>query len=73
LAAEQRIDAEGFPICDGTKWALHDDGVCRALWSRRIIAERTLAEIEPKGAIGACQFFLCSEEQEPHVPFSWPA
>ena len=73
LAAEQRIESEGFGICDGDSWTLHEDGVCQALWSRRVKAEKTLAEIEPGAAIGACQFFLCSEEQEPHTPFNWPS
>ena len=73
LEAEKRIEDEGFPILNGETWTLHNDGVCQALWFRRVKAEKTLAEIEPKGAIGVCQFFLCSEEQEPHVPFAWPA
>jgi hypothetical protein len=69
--AEQRIEDEGFPIlCDSETWTLHGDGVCQALWFRRVKAEKTLAEIEPNGAIGAVQFFLTTEE---HVPFSWPA
>jgi hypothetical protein len=70
LSAEQRIESEGFGICNGETWTLHGDGVCQALWFRRVKAEKTLAEIEPNGAIGAVQFFLTTEE---HVPFSWPA
>jgi hypothetical protein len=73
LAAEQRIESEGFRVCDGHTWLLHSDGVCQALWFRRVKAEKTLAEIEPGSAVGACQFFLCSQEQEPHTPFNWPA
>jgi hypothetical protein len=73
LEAEKRIESEGFPILNGETWTLHNDGVCQALWFRRVKAEKTLAEIEPGAAIGACQFFLCSEEQEPHTPFSWPS
>jgi hypothetical protein len=73
LEAEKRIEAEGFPVCSGGSWTLHDDGVCQALWFRRVKAEKTLAEIEPGSAIGAVQFFLCSQEQEPYTPFSWPS
>jgi hypothetical protein len=73
LEAEKRIEAEGFPICSGETWTLHDGGVCQALWFRRVKAEKTLAEIEPGSAIGACQFLLCSQEQVPHTPFAWPA
>jgi hypothetical protein len=51
LAAEQRIESEGFGICNGETWTLHTDGVCQALWFRRVKAEKTLAEIEPNGAI----------------------
>jgi hypothetical protein len=72
FAAEKRIESEGFRICDDESWTLHGDGVCQALWHRRVKAEKTLEAIEPNGAIGAVQFFLCSEEQEP-LPFPWPA
>jgi hypothetical protein len=70
LETEKRIEAEGFSICSGESWTLHNDGVCQALWFRRVKAEKTLAEIEPHGAVGAAQFFLCSQEQKPHTPFS---
>jgi hypothetical protein len=73
LAAEQRIESEGFRVCDGQTWTLHSDAVCQALWYRRVKAEKTLEQIEPNSAIGAVQYLLCSEEQEPHTPFSWPA
>ena len=54
LEAEKRIETEGFPICSGESWTLHDDGICQALWFRRVKAEKTLAEIELNSAIGAC-------------------
>ena len=73
LEAEKRIESEGFAILHGESWTLHNDGVCQALWFRRVKVEKTLAEIEPGAAIGAVQFFLCSQEQEPHVPFNWPS
>jgi hypothetical protein len=75
VAAEARLEANGLPIRDHSKvtinspnadtWVLHDDAVCRALWSCRVKIEKTLLAIEPNNAVGACQFFLCSEEQEP--------
>ena len=61
---------KGFSIRNCESWTLHKD-VCQALWFRRVKAEKTLAKIEPHGAVGAAQFFLCSQEQEPHTPFSW--
>jgi hypothetical protein len=73
LEAEKRIESEGFPILNGETWTLHNDGVCQALWFRRVKVEKTLAEIERGSAIGCVQFFLCSEEQEPSTPFAWPA
>jgi hypothetical protein len=48
-------------------WTLHGDGVCQALWFRRVKAEKTLAEIEPNNA-AACQYFLTNEE---FTPFNW--
>jgi hypothetical protein len=45
------------------------DGVCQALWFRRVKAEKTLTEIKPGSAIGAVQFLLTNEE---HTPFNWP-
>jgi hypothetical protein len=71
-AAERRIESEGFAICNGESWTLHSDGVCQALWHRRLKVEKVLTELEPNSAIGCVQYFLCSEEQEPHTPFSWP-
>jgi hypothetical protein len=68
LEAEKRIETEGFPIFSGESWTLHDDGVCQALWFRRVKAEKALAEIEPSSAVGAVQFFLTNEE---HTPFQW--
>ena len=69
IEAEKRIEAENLPICNGDSWALHSDGVCQALWFRRVKAEKALAEIGPGSAIGAVQFFLTNEE---HTPFYWP-
>ena len=60
---------KGFSIRNCESWTLHKD-VCQALWFRRVKAEKRLAEIEPHGAFGAAQFFLCSQEQKPHTPFS---
>ena len=73
IDAEKRIEAAALPVISRDLWTLHNDGVCQALWFRRVKAEKTLAQIEPSSAIGACQFFLCSEEQEPHTPFNWPS
>jgi hypothetical protein len=70
LEAERRIEAESLPVCDGTTWTLHNDGVCAALWFRRVKAEKTLAGIEPGNAVRAVQFFLTNEE---HTQFSWPS
>ena len=48
---------------------LHNDAVCRALWSCRHVTEKTLGELQKhRGGIGSCQWFLTSEE---HVPFQW--
>ena len=67
MEAENRIEAEALPICDGKSWTLHSDRVCRALWFRRVKAEKTLAEIEPNNSVGAVQYFLTNEE---HTPFN---
>jgi hypothetical protein len=48
---------------------LHNDSVCRALWFRRVKAEKALVEIEPNNAVGAVQYFLSTEE---FTPFNWP-
>jgi hypothetical protein len=72
LQAERRIEGEAFAICNGESWTLHSDGVCQALWHRRLKVEKVLTELGPNSAIDCVQYFLCSEEQEPHTPFSWP-
>ena len=68
VGAEQRLADAGIPLKDGDKWLLHDDSLCKALWSQRHIAERTLSELSPDSAIGAIQW-LCSREDG--VPFAW--
>jgi hypothetical protein len=78
VAAEARLEANGLPIRDHSKvtikspnadtWVLHDDAVCRALWSCRVKIEKTLVAIEPDNAIGAVQYFLSTEE---FTPFNW--
>jgi hypothetical protein len=80
VAAEARLEANGLSIRDGSKvtinspnantWVLHEDSVCRALWSCRVKIEKVLFELQPINAIAATQFFLTSEE---HTPFSWPS
>jgi hypothetical protein len=68
LDAEQRLDKAGLPIKSGSAWTLHSDVICRALWSRRFMAEVLLTELSPGNAIGVVQFFLTSEE---NTPFAW--
>ena len=68
IGAEQRLAAAGLPVRNGEAWLLHDDALCKAVWSCRHIAERTLAELSPENAIGATQWF-CSDEED--VPFTW--
>jgi hypothetical protein len=80
VAAEARLEANGLPIRDEARaninhpnadpWILHDDAVCRALWSCRVKIERTLVALDANNAVGAVQFFLTNEE---HTPFSWPS
>jgi hypothetical protein len=60
LDAEQRLNKAGLPIRSGDLSLLQEDAICKALWSCRIKAEKTLAEFHPNSAIGAVQFF-CSE------------
>jgi hypothetical protein len=68
-AAEQRLDAAGLPVKNGDLWMLHDDAICKALWSCRHVAEKTLVELQGhQDGIGACQFFLTEEQG---VPFQW--
>ena len=68
LEAEKRIEAESLPLIEGDSWTLHHDGVCQALWFRRVKAQKVLDELHPDNAIGAVQFYLTNEEL---VPFSW--
>jgi hypothetical protein len=69
LAAEQRLDRNGIPLKQGDEWALHDDAICKALWSCRQIAEKTRVEVGQTGdGIGSVQWFLTDEDG---VPFQW--
>jgi hypothetical protein len=69
LTGEQRLEKIGLPIKSGDAWAMHGDGVCQAIWSCRLKAEKALAELDPNSSIGGVQFFLTPEE---HTPFNWP-
>ena len=69
LEAEARLGVNGLPLRSGNSGTLHEDAVCRALWSWRIKVEKRLVAIEPNSAVGAVQFFLTNEE---HTPFNWP-
>jgi hypothetical protein len=40
VEGEKRIESEGFRICDGQTWTLHNDGVCQSLWFRGVKAEK---------------------------------
>jgi hypothetical protein len=64
IEAEKRIEAEALPAISGELWALHNDGICQALWFRRVKAEKTLAEIELNSAIGA---ILPDHEEHTHL------
>jgi hypothetical protein len=78
VAAEARLEANGLPIRDRSKvtinspnadtWVLHDDAVCRALWSCRVKIKKTLFGLQSDNAVGAVQYFLTNEE---HTPFTW--
>ena len=68
LDAEQRLDKAGLPVRAGASWMLHDDAVCRALWSCRGKAEALLASLSLENAIATVQYFLTTEE---NTPFSW--
>ena len=81
VAAELRLEANVLPIRDGSKvtinapnantWVLHEDSVCRALWSCRVKVEKVLFELQPHSAVGACQFFLTGEERIRRL--NWPS
>ena len=58
IEAEKRIEAEALPVVSGELWTLHNEGVCQALWFRRLKAQKVFDEIEPNTAVGAVQFFL---------------
>ena len=68
LDAERRLDNAGLPIKSGATWMLHDDAICKALWSCRFKAEVLLTELSPENAVATVQFFLTSESD---TPFSW--
>jgi hypothetical protein len=68
IEAEKRIEAEALPVISGELRTLHNEGVCQALWFRRLKAQKVFDEIEPNTAVGAVQFFLTNEE---HTPFNW--
>ena len=70
VGAEQRLSEAGLPLRDGDKWLLHDDSLCKAIWSQRHISERTLSELSPDNSIGAIQWLTSDEDG---VPFSWQA
>jgi hypothetical protein len=45
---------------------LHQDAICKALWSQRNIAEKTLAELqEHRDGIGGLQWFTSYEDGVP--------
>jgi hypothetical protein len=69
IAAEARLDQAGIPVRFGDSWALHEDMLCKALWSQRHIAEKTLANLrEHQDGVGSVQWITLTE---PSVPFSW--
>ena len=47
VSTQTIIESEGLPVISGDLWTLHGDGVCQALWFRRVKAGKTLPEIEP--------------------------
>ena len=69
IASEQRLDRAGLPVRLGAEWCLHEDMLCRAIWSQRNVVEKTFARFqEHRDGIGACQYFLTDETNVPH---SW--
>jgi hypothetical protein len=40
IEAEKRIEAEALPVSSCELWTLHNDGVCQALWFRRVKAQK---------------------------------
>jgi hypothetical protein len=67
LQAPDHLDSAGRHT-EG-EWALHDDMLCKALWSQRNIVEKTFgALVESGDGIPATQF-LCSGENQ--TPFFW--
>ena len=69
IASEERLDRAGLPIRNGDAWMMHDDAVCRALWSCRNITDNTRIELlQLRAGIGSVQSF-CTDE--PGVPFEW--
>jgi hypothetical protein len=69
LEAEQRLDRAGVPVRNGDEWMLHNDAVCKALWSCRNLVEKTFCAVAESGdGIAAVQWYCTSEE---HTPFQW--
>ena len=68
VGAEQRLAEAGLPLKVSDAWVLHDDSLCKALWSCRHITERTLSELNDNNSIGCIQW-MCSDEEG--VPFSF--
>lgn len=69
IASERRLDAAGLPIRDGAEWTPRRRN-CKALWSCRHVAEKTLAHIqEHRDGIGTVQWFCCANVD--NVPFQW--
>ena len=69
IEAEARLEANGLPLRNGNSWTLHEDSICRALLSCKVKVEKTLFELQPLSAVGACQFCLTTESS---TPFNWP-
>ena len=40
IEAEKRIEAEALPVISGELWMLRNEGVCQALWFRRLKAQK---------------------------------
>jgi hypothetical protein len=70
VEAEARLEANGLPVCDVNSWTLHDDAVCRALWSCRVKVEKALFDLHPLGALALTQHCLTTEQNTPII--NWP-
>ena len=69
VEAEARLEA-GLPVRDGNSWTLHEDAVCRALWSCRVRVEKALFELQPLSALSLTQFCLTAENNTPIINWS---